>query len=50
VVEGLDSSLALEKLNVELKLSDIYRGLEFRPKPKLVQVKPDEPGSTFGPK
>ena len=50
VVEGLGSSLALEKLNVELKLSDIYRGLEFRPKPKLVQVEPDEPGSTFGPK
>jgi Uma2 family endonuclease len=50
VAEGGDSSLALEKLNVELKLSDIYRGLEFRPKPRLVQVEPDEPGSTFGPK
>jgi Uma2 family endonuclease len=47
VLEGLASSILLEKLNVELKLSEVYRGLEFRPKPKLVEVEPDDPGSTF---
>jgi Uma2 family endonuclease len=42
VVEGLASSISLEKLSVELKLSEIYRGLEFHPRPKLVQVEPGD--------
>lgn len=43
VIEGLESTVRLEKLNVEFKLSDIYRRLEFHPKPKLVEVEPDSP-------
>lgn len=46
VVEGLDASIMFAKLNMELKLSDIYRALEFRPKPRLVQVEPEQRGST----
>jgi hypothetical protein len=48
VVEGLASSIFLQNLNVELKFSEVYRGLEFRSKPKLVEGEPDDPGSTFG--
>lgn len=40
VVEGIAASILLQKFSVELKLSDVYRGLEFRSKPKLVREEP----------
>ena len=46
VVEGLEASIMFAKLHMELKLSDVYRALEFRPKPGLVQVEAEQPGST----
>lgn len=51
VLKGLDAVVNLEKLRVSLPLRDIYEGLEFRPKPKLVQMSEDEPeaGSGFKP-
>lgn len=36
VVDGLQSEITLKNLNLDLKLSEIYRGLEFRPRPRLV--------------
>jgi Uma2 family endonuclease len=50
VVEGLDSVIPLEKLKIELSMSEVYFGLEFRPKPRLVHDEPDDPVSSFGPK
>lgn len=43
VVEGIDAAIPLEKLGIALSLSEIYFGLEFRPKPRLVQDEPEEP-------
>jgi Uma2 family endonuclease len=50
VVEGLDASISLDKLNTRLALRDIYAGLEFRPKPKLVTAASgvDEPENDLG--
>jgi Uma2 family endonuclease len=50
VIEGLDSVIPLEKPGIALSLSEIYFGLEFRSKPRLVQDEPEEPASSFGPK
>ncbi|HZV05556.1 MAG TPA: Uma2 family endonuclease [Gemmataceae bacterium] len=51
VIKGLDEVVELTKLKVSLSLRDIYEGLEFRPKPKLVQTSDDEPerGGGFKP-
>jgi hypothetical protein len=38
----------LTKLKVSLSMRDIYEGLEFRPKPKLVQTSDDEPEQAAG--
>jgi Uma2 family endonuclease len=38
VLNGLDALVELEKLKISVPLRDIYEGLEFRPKPKLVQI------------
>ena len=38
VLKGLEALVELEKLNVRLVLQDIYSGLEFRAKPKLVDL------------
>ncbi|MBB5045358.1 Uma2 family endonuclease [Rhodopseudomonas rhenobacensis] len=48
VVEGLDAAIRLDKLEVRLELRDIYAGLEFRPKPKLVEPASEacEPGGS----
>ena len=43
VLKGLDAVVELEKLKISVSLHDIYEGLEFRPKPKLVQTSKDEP-------
>jgi len=50
VIEGLDSVIPLEKLGISLSLSEIYFGLEFRSKPRLVQDEPEESSSSYGPK
>lgn len=41
VVKGLGAILTLEKLNATLELREIYGGLEFRPRPMLVELPPD---------
>ena len=38
IIKGLDSAIELSKLNVILKLADIYDGLQFRERPRLVAV------------
>jgi Uma2 family endonuclease len=37
VVKGLDAAIELPKLNVVLKLAEIYDGLRFRERPRLVE-------------
>jgi Uma2 family endonuclease len=37
VLKGLDAVIRLDKLNVTLNLRDVYAGLEFRPRPRLVE-------------
>jgi hypothetical protein len=49
VLKGLDAVVELEKLKISVALRDIYVGLEFRPKPKLVQTNEDEPEGGFKP-
>jgi Uma2 family endonuclease len=51
VLKGLESVLVLEKLKVRLDLREIYRGLEFRPRPRLVGLAPlaDAPPDGFQP-
>lgn len=38
VLKGLEAIVQLEKLGVTLALGDIYAGLEFHPKPRLVEL------------
>jgi Uma2 family endonuclease len=45
VLKGLDAVIVLDRLGVTLGLQDIYAGLEFRPRPKLVELTADEPGN-----
>jgi Uma2 family endonuclease len=42
VVKGLDAAIDLPKLNVVLKLAEIYDGLQFRERPRLVEAAPQE--------
>ncbi|MGY3505083.1 Uma2 family endonuclease [Bradyrhizobium sp. USDA 4471] len=51
VLKGLDAVVELEKLKISMPLRDIYEGLQFRPKPKLVQNSQEdtEPDSGFRP-
>jgi Uma2 family endonuclease len=49
LLKGLDAVIELEKLKISVPLRDIYEGLEFRPKPKLVQTNEDEPDGGFKP-
>ena len=37
VLKGLDAIIRLDTLNVTLRLHDVYAGLEFRPRPRLVE-------------
>jgi Uma2 family endonuclease len=37
IVKGLDAAIDLPKLNVALKLAEIYDGLQFRERPRLVE-------------
>jgi hypothetical protein len=37
VIKGLDAMVELEKLKISVPLRDIYEGVQFRPKQKLVQ-------------
>lgn len=43
VLDGLEASVSAAKLSLRLDLKDIYTGLNFRPKPKLVEI-PQRPG------
>jgi Uma2 family endonuclease len=43
VIKGLDAAIELPKLNMVLKLADIYDGLQFRERPRLVEVAPQDP-------
>src|SRR3954465_10809024 len=38
IVRGLDAAIELPKLSVLLKLADIYDGLQFRERPRLVEA------------
>jgi Uma2 family endonuclease len=38
VIKGLDATIDLPKLNIVLKLAEIYDGLQFRERPKLVDI------------
>ncbi|MGJ5207356.1 Uma2 family endonuclease [Bradyrhizobium sp. HKCCYLR20261] len=37
VLKGIEAVIQLKKLNVSLELRDVYAGLDFRPKPRLVE-------------
>jgi Uma2 family endonuclease len=37
VIKGIEASIALPKLNVQLNLAEIYDGLQFRTRPTLVE-------------
>jgi Uma2 family endonuclease len=52
VLKGLEALVDLRKLNARLNLQEIYSGLEFRPKPRLVDLpsETDEPTGGFRPK
>jgi Uma2 family endonuclease len=51
LLKGLEALVELKKLNVKLALQEIYSGLEFRPKPRLVDLpsETDEPTGGFRP-
>ena len=51
VLKGLETLVELKRLNVSLELRDIYSGLEFRSKPRLVDLpsETDEPTGGFHP-
>ena len=38
IVKGLDAAIDLPKLDVMLKLAEIYDGLQFRERPRLVEA------------
>ena len=42
---GLEATVALPMFQLELRLSDVYANLEFRPRPSLVN--PDNPTSRY---
>lgn len=48
VIKGLDAVVELGKLKISLPLREIYEGLQFRPKPKLVQISQHEPEPNDG--
>jgi hypothetical protein len=50
VLKGLETLVELKRLNLSLALRDIYDGLEFRLKPRLVDLpsETDEPTGGFG--
>jgi Uma2 family endonuclease len=52
VLKGLEALVEFKKLNVSLELREIYSGLEFRPKPRLVDPpsETDDPTGGFQPK
>ena len=49
VLKGLEALVDFRKLNARLELQEIYSGLEFRPKPGLVDLpsETDEPTGGF---
>ena len=51
VLKGLETAVELKRLNVSLELREIYSGLEFRPRPRLVDPfsESDEPTGGFHP-
>ena len=48
VLKGLEALIDLEKLKVSMTLREIYEGLKFRPKPKLVEVRSENDEPTGG--
>jgi Uma2 family endonuclease len=48
VIKGLDATIDLPKLKVVLKLAEIYDGLQFRERPKLVEIASQEGQTTGG--
>jgi len=48
VIKGLDAAIDFPKLNVILALADIYDGLRFRERPRLVEVASHEDEDTGG--
>jgi Uma2 family endonuclease len=42
IVKGIDAAMDLRKLNVVLKLAEIYDGLQFRERPRLVEAASQE--------
>ena len=37
-IEGVDVSISLPAIDVDLPLVEIYDGVEFRPRPRLIRV------------
>ena len=48
VLKGLDAVVELGKLKISVPLREIYEGLQFRPKPRLVQISQHEPEPNDG--
>ncbi|HEV7600090.1 MAG TPA: Uma2 family endonuclease [Bradyrhizobium sp.] len=48
VIKGLDATIDLPKLKVVLKLAEIYEGLQFRERPKLVEIASQQDQTTGG--
>jgi hypothetical protein len=48
VLKGVETVVELKRLNVSLALREIYSGLEFRPKPRLVDLPSEADESTGG--
>jgi hypothetical protein len=48
VLKGLDAAVEFEKLGISLTLRDIYEGLQFRPKPKLLEPPREDYEPTAG--
>jgi Uma2 family endonuclease len=42
IIKGLDAKIDFPKLAMVLKLADIYDGLEFRERPRLVEAEPEQ--------
>ena len=48
VIKGLDAAIDLPKLKIVLKLAEIYEGLRFRERPRLIEIASQEDEATGG--
>jgi Uma2 family endonuclease len=48
IIKGLDAAIDLPKLKVVLKLAEIYEGLRFRERPRLIEIASQEDEATGG--